>query len=558
MNITELLTQLKSENISHPYRKIWWDIFLRLSIYIKGIKPNYDIVNDDNYRNSSYRRIDENEPYTEIFNNEIFCRYPHDSSAQLNFRKSIAHIDDMKSLCDKFFEQSKSIIFQGNNFTVNTEDAVLKEWIDKVRIDGFDFYEWVKNALYTKLFNDPNAIVCVMEAHKELLLPSERAMPMPVIVESSEIRYYDDFFLVVKGYAFDKLSQFILDKDQFITGRIYPHSMNELPCLQLGGKYVSRKVWHSFIQSFVGIANSYIQEKSDVSIAKKTLAPRLQIISTMCPQCNGSGSIDTEEGKKSCTSCAGKGKISINLGDIVDVPETTAVMDDGRLANIDRFKYTTPDPKYIELLNADANTEFTRAEKALFIYRKETSASESANNLDKQFEEKKIFFQSISERLYYVIYEVVRFASMYLNYNNGNPKPSVFTIDKPIDFDLNTASDVLLQYENETKNKLPLTITNLTELNYVKKVFGDNSMMFKKMEFLQLYDPLYGKGSEYVSTTQGISEMAIATHNYLANKLELYIIEITQDVYLKQPHAKTWEALKPEIESEISNLPTLM
>lgn len=558
MEIKELIKRLKGDQNILPYTSVWQGIFLRLNIYISGIKPNYCINKDENYQYPSQREIEGNEKYTPIFDNEIFCRYPHDSHSQLNFRKSIAHVDDMKSLCDKFFQQSKSILFQGNNFTVSTNDKILSDWLATVRIAGFGFDEWVKNVLYHMMINDPNALCCILESHMDAFTEGEKAIPMPHIFPSELIKYLDNYNAVVPGYALDRNTQYRLDGDGELLGVEYNHRIGELPVFQLGGKYISPFIWHSFIQSFVGIANSYLQEKSDVAIAKKTLAPRLQIIQSDCSECNGSGHVDRVEGREACKLCRGKGKISINLGDIVSIPETRALLDDGKIAQLDRFKYTTPDPKYIELLNNDADTEFMRAEKSLFIHRKETAASESSNNLDKQFEEKKIFFQSIADRLHYTIDKIIYFVSMYLNYNAGNPKPSFYEVVRPMDFDLTSADDALVQYANEKKNLLPTFVTNSSELNYIRKVYGENSPVLKKVEFLQLYDPLYGKGSEYVSSLQGIDPMDITTHNYLSSLLALHINDITVDAYMVEPHRKTWDKLYPLIVQKNGNVPTLL
>lgn len=551
MALVDIINKVSKTNYVIPYKDVWYGIFLRISLYTKGIKPNYCIDVDDFYRTASRREETIAEPYTDIFDTEIFSRYPHDSNAQLNFRKSIASIDDMKSICDKFFEQSKSILFQGNNFQINTEDKKLKEWIENVRIDGFHFREWVKNVLYANLIDDPNAWLAVIESHKTKLLPSEYAKPMPVIVNSYETMYADDETLVTNSFAIDKFSQILYDKFKVETFIPYTHNIGMLPAVQLGGKYVKQFIWHSFIQSFVGIANCYIQEKSDSVIAKKTLAPRLQIIESNCATCNGSGKLDTAEGPKNCEKCRGKGKITMNLGDVVGVPEATIDMD-GKGVNSDRFKYTTPDPAYINLLSNDADKEFARAEKALFLFRKETSASESANNLDKQFEEKKIFFQAISERLYYLMTEILVNVSKYLNYNNGTPKSAIFTIDKPLHFDLASADDLIVQYANEKKNLLPATITNNSELAYVKKIFGDDATILKKVEFLQLYDPLYGITN---LTNNAYDQIDLVKHNYLGQLLELYVREIGENQFSTMSYQDVYKAIEPGIIAKNDALP---
>jgi len=549
MDLIEIIKLVKNKSYVLPYSNVWLDIYLRLSLYINGIKPNYRIEKDQYYKFPSFRYEDIAIPYTRIYDTEVFSRYPHDSLPQLNFRKSIAAIDDMKSICDKFIEQSTSIIFQGNNFTVETEDQKLRMWIDMVRIDGFEFYEWVKKVLYPRMFVDPNAWLCVVENHRQELLPSEFAMPMPVIIGSDRIFYSDYYNLVTDGFAMDTMQQILhknFEPETFIS---YQHRMNELPCFQLGGKYLRPFTWHSFIQSFVGIANSYIQEKSDSVIAKKLLAPRLQVIESQCQPCNGTGKCDTAEGQVKCDRCTGTGKISINLGEVVGIPEPKAILDD-KLVNLDRFKYTTPDTSYIEMLKKDADTEFMRAEKSLFVWRKETATSESAESFSKQFEEKKTFYQGVSERLYYLMYETLKYVSMYLNYNNGTPSAALFTIDKPIHFDLSSAEDLLLQYEAEKKNKMGTVFTNESELSYIKKVEGDDALVVKKLEFLQLYDPLYGTTDVILA---GYQPLDVAIHNYLQYFLNLYIKKTGSVKFLEQDMEVTYNELLPLI---IAKIPT--
>lgn len=548
MTLIEIIKSVANRSYTLPYTEVWRGIYLRLSLYIMGIKPNYWIQEDEYYKYPSRREDPIAVPYELIFDTEVFSRYPHDSKAQLMFRKSIAAIDDMKSITDKFFEQSTSIIFQGNNFTVNTEDVKLKQWINDVRIDGMEFYEWVKKVLYPRMFVDPNAWLCIIENHRQELLPSEFAMPMPVIVGSERVYYSDYFNFVTEGFAMDTMQQ-ILHKDfKEETFIFYPHQMKELPCMQLGGKYLRPFVWYSFIQSFVGIANTYIQEKSDSVIAKKLLAPRLQIIESQCALCNGDGKCDTEKGRVPCDKCNGKGKISINLGEVVGIPEPKAILDD-KLVNLDRFKYTTPDTTYIEMLKKDADTEQMRAEKALFVWRKETGGVESGESFDKQFDEKKTFYQGVSERLYYLMYETLKYVSMYLNYNNGNPKPSLFTIDKPIHFDLASAEDLLLQYQEEKKNNMGTAFTNESELNYIKKVEGDDALVVKKLEFLQLYDPIYGTSQILLAGYQPID---VAIHNYLQYFLNLYIKKYGAVKFLDNDMQVTFDAILPEIQLKVA------
>jgi hypothetical protein len=556
MTIEAAFLLVAKDRESHPYRNVWSETYLRLSLYVYGIKPNYDIPKDDFYRTNSKRNDPEAEKYTPIFDNEIFSRYPHDSYAQLNFRKSIASVDDMKSILDKFNEQSSSIIFQGNNFTVTTDDAKLQRWIEEVRIDGFEFYEWIKKVLYTKLFVDPNAWLAVVENHKEEIPQSEPADPKPYIIGSEEIKYLSDEgdLLITDWIGISPNKQVRHTNYKNESFLYYPHQIKRMPAVQLGGKFVRRFIWQSFIESFVGIANAYLQEKSDVAISKKTLAPRLQIIESSCPICNGKGNEDTKEGPKKCEKCSGSGKISLNLGDVVGVPESQVLLD-GQVANLERYKYNTPDASYIEILSKDADKEFMRAEKALFIYRKETAASESSNNLDKQFEEKKIFFQNISERIYYLMTEMLTCVSLFLNYNDGNPQASSFTIDKPISFDLSTAEDLIVQYANEKKNSMPAIVVNSSENNYIKKIYGEDSVLLRKVQFLQKYDPFYGID---ISTRLGIDPVDAFTHTYLSFFLELYVATMDNDTFMKKPFEEIWKALEPQIKLKADTMPTLL
>lgn len=547
MNLIDIIELVRTKKYTLPYVEIWRGIYLRLSLYINGVKPNYIIEKDEYYKYPSRRLDPIAEPYDPIFDTEVFSRYPHDSLAQLNFRKSIAAVDDMKSICDKFIEQSTSIIFQGNNFTVNTEDKLLREWIDNVRIDGFEFYEWVKKVLFPKMFVDPNAWLCVVENHRQVLLPSEFAMPMPVIITSEKVYYSDYNAFITDGFAMDTMQQILHTNflpESFIQ---YQHNIGSLPCMQLGGKYLRPFVWYSFIQAFVGIANSYLQEKSDIVIAKKLLAPRLQVIESQCIPCNGQGKCDSEKGPVECSKCRGSGKISINLGEVVGIPEPKALLDD-KMVNLDRFKYTTPDTSYITMLKTDADTEHSRAEKSLFLFRKETAAAEAANNLDKQFEEKKIFFQGVSERLYYLMFETLTHVSKYLNYNNGTPKASVFTIDKPLHFDLASAEDLLLQYKSEKDNTMGSSFTNESEIAYLKKVEGDDTLVVKKLEFLQLFDPLYGVA---IIPMQGIQPIDIVIHNYLQYYLNLYIKNNGAAKFMTDDMQVTFDAILPQITAKM-------
>lgn len=555
MTLLELLEQVREEKVTVPYKGVWYQTFLKLSLYIYGVKPNYKIIKDEYYRTDSQRNDPEAEAYTKIYDNDIFSRYPHDTSPQLNFRKSIAAVDDMKSLTDKFFEQSTSIIFQGNNFKVETTDPKLMKWLETVRVEGFSFNEWVKKVLYPRMMVDPNAWLAVLESHTEELLQSEPALPVPVITLSKDVSFISSgaTAVITNQFALDAQEQILhreYKPESFVT---YRHSIGEVPAMQLGGKHVKWLIWQSFIQSFVGIANSYLQEKSDVAISKKVLAPRLQIIESDCPACNGTGFEEREDGRVKCGECV-KGKITLNLGDVVGVPESRVTMDD-KVINLQRYQYNTPDATYIEVLSKDADKEFARAEKALCIYRKETAAVESGDNLSKQFEEKKIFFQDISERMYYLINETLKYVSMFLNYNNGNPKPAVFTVHKPIDFDLSTVDDLITQYKAEKSNGMPSMVINSTERNYVKKAFGDNNLILRKVDFLQLYDPFYGVD---ISNRGAVDPFDVFTHNYLAYFLELYIRKVTPEVFMTTPFDKVWEALKVDIQTKADAMPSIL
>lgn len=557
MTIREAIIAFSKKEISQPYKTVWRGIFLRLSLYLHGKKPNYTIKKDEVYTQDSHRNEEELEPYTKIYKDEVLSRYPYDSENMINFRLSVVAVDDMQSLTSKFIEQSRSIIFQGNNFFITTEDQDLKKWIEDFKMDGFGFYEWVRNVLYQKIFEDPNAFLCVVEGHAEQFGANEKAFPVPVIITSDQVWFTTSEVFMGGRYAIDKTTQTQIKIKPHIddviieeTKQTYQHSLGSIPAVQLGGKFVSDKIWHSFIQPFVGIANTYLQEKSDIVVSKKVLAPRLQVISADCAFCLGTGKCDTTAGRVMCSTCKGKGRISLNLGAVVDVPENKAVMDE-KLANLDRFKYSTPDTSYIEMLSKHADQEFMRAEKSLFIFRKETAASESSNNLDKQFEEKKIFFQSISERMFFLVDTLIKYVSMYLNYNNGNPKASEYRVAKPIDFDLASASELLLQYTEEQKAELPAPILKRTEKDYIKKIYGDDGLMYKKIDFLQLYDPLYGKSQDIIDLSSGISPLDKAVHLYLDHELELYIRDVTAEVFLRDAMQKTYETLLEKIKLRV-------
>jgi len=455
---------------------------LSLQVHTKGVRPAFD-SNRGYIQPESYDK-----KFDTIFATRLLNRHPNENLHHYNWRLSV-YSPVAKEIYDKFVNLCKGAILQPNNYSISAEgelDSYLKQYrIGSVLSDAIEF-----------VLCNPVGYYAVLYGRGELD-ETETTRPYIHFIACEDVLMKDDdsiAFLHGGGIVYlDNYRQINYDKKTFAAIE-YQHGFGELPLYDYT---------HNFTQPFQFWADVLVRNMNDdEAITKHYSYPIVQVVEQQCTVCYGNCTISTyneqtqTSDRTECTACNGKGTITRNPGDFYTLSEEVLAKNGGNMYDMARF--ITPDVGIPEYHFKRWQTFYERCEFALHL-RSQIEGVQSGEAKREDRKDQYFFLQSISDFIFDIVQNSMKFISAYLNIRDGRHEPTEVLINRPKQFDI--MSDVDLVKDIAALQATTDDTQTLSELNYVvnRKIYRDDPVQLKINEVLYLTDPLFGISGKALS-----------------------------------------------------------
>lgn len=489
--------------------KKWVSNYYGMSIHIDGILPSFSSA--DGRRVAPDSRICPEYQY--IFDHFLFSRHPREKDEQRWWRYS-QYRPVQKDPFLRVINVVNAAIFQDTGYSITVENKEDEDFLWGIGKDSKQslFSQFTANV--KNIFTDAEGFLTVIPNKSWEEKGSAKVVPEMKFILTKNIKYYssdeivfDDDGIVwlinkVGYYRFKKT-----DKGEYVlmdANGYYAHLLGVLPIVKAGG-YYSNNEYESWLIGAKPFADDYVSCKSGQQLVDKEAShPFIIAAASDCPDCHGVGyitycsscdhlvdkcSCDVEVGTfikpklLSCESCGGGGKQSRNPGDWMVVPKEDMEGDLLKIVspNVDVNKHlkTTAESLYSSILSA--------------LHLESTDNIQSGIAKTKDLETRYQFIMAISNDWFdRVIPALINFTLALRNARaiDGVASPYVpsYTIIKPTQFNIKTASDLLIEYQISSQSGMPQYIRNRQLEDYVDKHFGGDKVMAKTVRVINELD----------------------------------------------------------------------
>lgn len=415
---------------------------------------------------------------------------------------------------------------------------------------------FIKNVLWRKL-EDPNGISVTIPVGKK----NGRINVIQKLILSKYIRHIGKDVVVWESPIFaDKKKieryEILTNEDYLILTRvgqewnleqIYNHNIGQVPYTVNGGLLTGKictdgtekYFYDSDFSPFVAHANMAIVNKELHKGTTVTSSFPIRIMKPMpCKYkhenkyCVTGTLVEQVTGKDcgTCPGCHGTGKLiptSPYRGIMYD--ETTESFSDK--GNVKMIDYAFPPVDIIKINGEESDKDLQKAESALHLRFIEMAQSGVAKEYDKYEQDAMLF--SFSDYFFSINFEQpLNFMRKYI----FPEKSDEIKIRKPISFKIQTAQELLAEFQQGFKDNLPAGILTGMYLDYIRKRFAGDSLNLKAEQLAMFTDPYYIYPIEVRNQmeAQGILEKSqiIKTIN-LPNVIQELIIEIGEVAFLE-------------------------
>lgn len=485
------------------------DDYYGLSLHIDGILPSF--VNATGGRVIPDNRICPE--YQFIFDQFLFSRHPREKAEQRWWRYS-QYRPFQKDPFLRVINVINAAIFQDTGYSLMVENKDDEQYLWATELDGRQnflnqFISHTKN-----IFTDACGYLCVLPDKSWEEKGQNKLKPYIAFIHSKDIKFLSHDEIVFKHgkyvWLINKVGyyRFVCDDGHKHTlvdkNGYYAHLLGVLPIVRAGGFY-SSETYESWLSGAKPFADEYVSSKSSCQLVDKEAShPFITAAAADCNDCDGVGhfthcatcnsaidkcSCEIADGGfikpklVSCSNCGGSGKQSRNPGDWLIIPKED--MGD------ELIKIINPDVNINKHLKETAESVFDGIMLALNLSYVEGQQSGIAKTKD--METRYQFIIAISNDWFdRVIPMLINFSLALRNAKvvDGRLTPFVpnYTIIKPTQFNIKTASDLLIEYQISVQSGMPQYIRNRQLEDYVDKHFGGDHVMAKTVRVINELD----------------------------------------------------------------------
>lgn len=484
------------------------------------------------------------------------------------FLQKIQQADDFKIRFESDFKKTGIAERIANQSDPNTLEYYVKNLMPKVP----SLETWLFNVFLKTYLQDANAVVAILPNLDDFIEEPETtstldwSRPYPQTFESDDLIYEEEDWVILKVeeykdankkeweqfLAITKVGVFLFrqvseyrEMNPFKVFGI-PFNFTYLPAIKVGNIIYEEEdghlVYDSVLAPCLPAWNEVLFRTDDLNImyAVHALPQKWALKLTPCKTCNGSGTIINQKHEQAnCVQCNGTGRASSSPFGMMEI-------------NIDRISAINPNPivppvppaGYIErpidsvrLFQEDIIYKEYQGFKAIGLeILGQIPGSQSG--IAKEYDRKELntFCYSVSIHLARV-YRLACFHILYQRYNNLFAS-SFMTDEKiqyalpditiPTDFDVLTAATISGMLSEARRNGYNPIIVHGIEMDYVEKLYGENSVQKTYLKIVNALDPLPFKTTDEKTVlvqTNGCSKLDFV----LSTNLPSIIMVLSQD-----------------------------
>jgi hypothetical protein len=507
MNLTDVLAILnKTVKLSQPITDAlqrWRDVYYGISLHTTGACPRFrDAITGRTVTPPGYF----GQEYQYLFDNYLLNRHPRENEATRNWRYS-QYRPLTKAPFGQITEIVTGAIFQDSNYVIEIEDKSDEGYIWGNHFSGHDIAGYFSNIGFRNMVEDPNGVFLRIPSQSCNEQDSDKVAVDIWFINTKDMVLFTPTDLIFKrdGYVWWVNEQTIwrfaykADKKLYCLAAedvdgYYAHMLGRLPVSIAGGEWNTQGHYDSFFSKAKAAADDFISAYSAAQLVDKEAShPFIVEASTDCDSCMGRGAVqhDCEScpgGVElvTCNTCHGSGQVSRNPGQHIIIPH-------------DKLKDGTP----IQIINPDISINSHHRDvctqvmdlltEALHLRKTDAAQSGTAKAIDQERLYK--FINTISNHLFdKILYDTLRDVVAYRNVANVGgrvyPAQQPFRLQKPTQFRIKTAADLLAEFNEGTRAAMPVFIRQRMALDFVDKQYSGDAWMKLKMQLINKLDNL--------------------------------------------------------------------
>lgn len=515
--------------LNDPQRKCceriirWRNVYYDMSLHVDGACPAYkDLAGGGWVFPTNYF----GEWYQWIFENRLYSKHPREHKDQRNWRLS-QHRPFTQQPFLQVIQVLMGAIFQDSAYSIDIQNKDDADYIWGNNFDGKNLVGYISEK-FQNICVDPNGVFVVIPKEPYYKTTTDKVEPKIIWIPSRFIEHrsddeiifnYDSFMWCMNGYGIFRFrkqknsdgAEEYVSVDGANRG-YYGHMLLRSPNHVGGGIWNTQGFYESWLHSAKAWADEFVSNKSAEQLVNKEAShPYIIEPAEECPSCDGVGKqvschtchkhqdaceCDTPDFfTHRCSSCGGTTTKSRNPGDHLSVP-----MEDLKSAGAgDLIKFISPDISINEFHAKNNTAIFQELYRSLYL--NYIDKAQSALAKDRDMEARYQFIQTISNDLFDrlitgFINDILSMRNVRVEQGELRPYAGDFEIVKPTQFQIKTSYDLLFEYSEAYKSKLPDFVLAKQLRSFADKQFGGDEVLKQKVRFITQRDPLALKDAD--------------------------------------------------------------
>jgi hypothetical protein len=484
------------------------------------------------------------------------------------FLQKIQQADDFKIRFESDFNKTGIAEKIANQANPNTLEYYVKNLMPKVP----NLETWLFNVFLKTYLQDANAIVAILPRLDKFIEEPEStpvldwSKPYPQVFGSEDLIYEEEDWVIVEVEEWEdenkkKWQQFLaITKEGLFLFRqigqyrdpspfkIFPmlFPFEYLPVIKVGNIIYEEEdghlVYDSVLAPCLPAWNEVLFRTDDLNVmfAVHALPQKWAMKLTSCKTCNGSGTIVNQKHEQAnCNQCNGTGRASSSPFGMMEI-------------NIDRISAINPNPIVPPIPPAgyiERPVDSVRLFQEDIIYKEYQGFKAigleilgqipgSQSGIAKEYDRKELntFCYSVCIHLAKV-YRISCYHILFQRYNNlfasaimtdERVQAALPDITIPTDFDVLTPATISVMLSEARRNGYNPIIVHGIEMDYVEKLYGENSIQKTYLKIVNALDPLPFKSTDektILVQTNGCSKLDFV----LSTNLPSIIMVLSQD-----------------------------
>lgn len=498
------------------------------------------------------------------------------------FLQKIQQADDFKIRWETSFDKT------GIAEEVNGKDNTLKYYCQNNLPLYKDLETWLFNSFLKTYLADPNAIVAVLPDFSDFVEEPEDNMqldwsrPYPQIIGVEDLIYEDENWVLIeveewkdrnrrewKQYMAITLEGLVLfrqigaftDPSPLQVFEI-PFQFEYLPVIKVGNIVYEEEdghlVYDSVLSPCLPAWNEVLYRTDDLNIlyAVHALPQKWALKLSACKTCNGTGFRTTSTKERTdCRECNGSGRASSTPFSLleINVDRSTAVNPAPTIPPIPPAGYIERPIDSVKLFQDDIVFKEYQGFKAIGLEILGQVPS-SQSGIAKEYDRKELntFCYSVCVHLA----SIFKIATYHILCQRYHPlvESGILTEEKkeanipvltiPSDFDVLTSTVVSEMLLKAQQGKFNPIIINGIEMDYVEKLYGENSKQKSYLKILTTLDPLPFKT---------IDEKTILLQSQGCSKLD-YVLSANLTAFVTQLINQNPDWVNADMETQLANV----